>query len=149
MHAQEYLESFGDRLRSEDRGGDRASRSLSQPRRRSAATRPGRVDRKALQLCRQVEHTLGDVLAGDCDDEILRGLAVLAVQPAPDASRLMVTVAPGVASRPWPVEEVMIRLQQVAGRLRAEVASSITRRKTPTLVYQVLPGSALQREPIG
>lgn len=132
-----------------DEGLDDGLALRSNRRRRSSHGRgkghgPGRdsgpaVDHKALQLCKQVAHTLADLLAGDCDDEILRGLDVLAVQPAPDASRLLVTLAPGAAACPCPPEEVISRLNGVARHLRSEVASAITRRKAPTLIYQVIP----------
>ena len=37
------------------------------------------VDRKALQLCRQIERTIGLVLSGELDDDRLRDLMVLSV----------------------------------------------------------------------
>lgn len=95
-----------------------------------------RSDRKARQLCGQVAETLGQVLAGQADD-VLCGLIVAAVEPAPDASRLLVTVR-----APLPVEgagpdEVLGRLERASGRLRAEVAAAITRRRTPTLAFRL------------
>ena len=50
------------------------------------------LDRKALQLCHQVAETLEEVLA-ECGDGLLQALRVLDVEPAPDASRLLVTLA--------------------------------------------------------
>lgn len=49
-------------------------------------------NRKARQLCRQVAETLELVLSGDCHEEILQTLHVVSVEPAPDASRLLVTL---------------------------------------------------------
>ena len=50
-------------------------------------SRRGRVvNRKALQLCRQVARTLTGVLAGECGDERLRDLLVESVQAAPDST---------------------------------------------------------------
>ena len=50
--------------------------------------RPAQPDRrKAWQLCSQVARTLSDVLAGQCDDQLLCSLDVLKVEPAPDTSR--------------------------------------------------------------
>src|SRR5437660_11636997 len=46
---------------------------------------PRRTNRKALQLCRQVERTLGFVLAGECGDDLLRELCVVSVVPAPNS----------------------------------------------------------------
>ena len=103
---------------------------------------PGRIhkqeNRKAKQLCRQVAETLDQVLSGETGDEVLRGLRVSGVVPAPDSSRLRVTLSadcePGAFDRAL-VEQ---RLAHYKGRLRCEVAAAITRRKTPTLVFNVL-----------
>src|SRR5215510_3945579 len=61
------------------------------------ARQPGR---KALQLCRQVSEALGSALAG-CADAVLQDVLVVAVEPAPNAGRLLVTVAaaPSAADR--------------------------------------------------
>jgi ribosome-binding factor A len=105
---------------------------------RSRSKRPGpsrpKTDRKTLQLCRQVAQTLGDVLAGRCDDAVLQGLDVVDVLPAPDASRLLVTVRPLGPEEPGRVLE---RLGRASGRLRSEVAAAITRRKTPVLAFRL------------
>src|SRR4051812_18582032 len=50
-------------------------------------------NRKAMQLCAQVGETLNLVRAGECGDALLRERAVVAVVPAPDPSRLLVTLA--------------------------------------------------------
>jgi len=93
--------------------------------------------RKTLQLCREVERTLGAVLSGECDDDLLRELTVLSVVPAPNAGRLLVTVAlPASAS--VPVEEVLRRLLRLAGHLRSEVGAAVSRRKTPELALRVV-----------
>jgi ribosome-binding factor A len=91
--------------------------------------------RKDLQLCRQVAETLSLVLSGELNDDVLRDVQVVAVTPAPNASQLLVLVssAPGET----PIAEVVLeRLSTVAGRLRAEVASAITRRRAPKLLFQ-------------
>ncbi len=98
----------------------------------------GKPDRKALQLCSQVGETIDLVLSGEFDDERLHNLRVVRVTPAPDCSRLLVTLyadlAPGTAS----VEEILTLLDRVAGRLRTEVALAITRRRAPRLSYQII-----------
>jgi ribosome-binding factor A len=100
--------------------------------------RSGRkTHRKAWQLCGQVAEALGAALAGDCGDDVLRDLQVVAVEPGPDASRLLVTVRldpPPESVRP---ELVLDRLAQASGRLRCAVAAAITRRRTPTLAYRL------------
>jgi ribosome-binding factor A len=90
-------------------------------------------NRKALQLCGQVARTLGLVL-WECGDNLLRELAVEAVQPAPTAARLLITLSapPGVD-----VALVLQRIQRAAGLLRSEVAAAVNRRKVPELTYRV------------
>jgi ribosome-binding factor A len=90
-------------------------------------------NRKAMQLCRQVEQTLHLALAG-CADPILQELLILHVQPFPDSSRMLVSVQ--AESEPMVVQE---RLRAAAGILRREVAAGIYRRKTPELIFQVIP----------
>jgi ribosome-binding factor A len=98
--------------------------------------RPG-GKRKTLQLCREAERTLSAVLGGECDDDLLRELVVVSVVPAPNAGRLLVTVArPGSVA--VPVEEVLRRLLGVSGRLRGELAAAVSRRKAPELAFRVV-----------
>jgi ribosome-binding factor A len=93
--------------------------------------------RKALQLCRAAERTLSAVLAGECDDDVLRELLVLSVVPAPNVARLLVTVAlpPSVGV---PVAEALRRLIRASARLRSEVAAAVSRRKAPELAFRVV-----------
>lgn len=104
--------------------------------------RQGRSDRwqgrKCLQLCRQIAETLDLVLSGECDDEVLQNLQVVSVVPAPNASRLLVTVVCDVADGPTDSQAVLERLERQSARLRCEVAGAIHRRRTPTLAFQVL-----------
>ena len=95
-------------------------------------------DRKAQQLCRQVQQTLSLVLSGEFADEVLQSLFVESVVPAPNASQLLVTVSAADGSEDA-VESGLIlqKLEHVAGQLRSEVAAAITRRKTPRLMFQV------------
>lgn len=96
-------------------------------------------DRKTRQLCSQVADTLNYVLSGECDDELLQNLQVMSVAPAPNASQLLVTVYPLTASATASdAADIRRRLANAAGRLRAEVAASITRKKAPRLLFQVV-----------
>jgi ribosome-binding factor A len=97
------------------------------------ARRPGR---KALQLCRQVAEALGSALAG-CADDILQDLLVVAVEPAPNAGRLLITLAATPSAVEHDVATVAAHLHRAAGWLRSEVAAAIHRRKTPELTYRV------------
>jgi ribosome-binding factor A len=94
-----------------------------------------KAERKQRQLCRQVQEAVGQALAA-LDDSILQIAWVMDVEPAPDASRLAVFVrAPAGAPR----DEVLSRLEKIAGYLRSEVAGAITRKRAPTLTFRVLP----------
>ena len=55
-------------------------------------------DHKAKRICRQVAETLDQVLSGETGDDILRNLRVESVVPAPDSSRLFVTLRPRLVS---------------------------------------------------
>ena len=99
-----------------------------------------RSDRSTRRLCSQVREALMYALAGSCRDEVLQSLYVADVEPAPDASRLAVTleVAEAALVDTALVDGVHARLALVAGLLRAEVAASIHRRRTPELVFRVV-----------
>ena len=77
------------------------------------------------------------MLSGESHDEILRGLIVEKVEPAPDAHRLLVTVCPFAPDKDFAPIVVLERLKLSVGRLRAEVSRSISRRKVPELVFRV------------
>lgn len=109
-----------------------ASRGRSSHGRNSAGP-----DRKALQLCHQVAETLEEVLA-ECGDAVLQELRVLDVEPAPDASRLLVTVAvDGWGDPSADPSRIHEHLSRAAGHLRSEVAGAITRKRAPVLVYRL------------
>lgn len=95
-------------------------------------------DRKAKQLCRQVAETLDQVLSGEISDDVLRGLRVSSVVPAPDASRLLVTLYADCDPNEFNRDEIEQRLAVRQGQLRCEIAASITRKKTPTLAFNVI-----------
>jgi ribosome-binding factor A len=105
----------------------------------------GRDDRKDLQLCRQVGRTI-EMTLGDFGDDVLSGLLVEAVVPAPNAGQLLVTVRPMFADQ-TPVGEILERLERVSGSLRTEITRSINRKKTPRLLFQVVAAPVLPAEP--
>jgi ribosome-binding factor A len=53
---------------------------------------PKQANRKGLQLCGQVKDALHLALGG-CADEVLQGLTVVSVEPAPHTKRLRVLIA--------------------------------------------------------
>lgn len=95
----------------------------------------GRTNRKALQLCRQISHTLGSVLAWESGDDLIRDLLVLSVDPAPDSTRVLVTISLQTTAD---VSLVLEKLRQHSGRLRTEVAAAIHRKRVPELVFRVV-----------
>jgi ribosome-binding factor A len=101
-----------------------------------------RADRKVQQVCKEVERTLSYAL-GACGDDVVRDLVVLFVEPAPDGSRLMVTVSPSSPSQTLSASEIGERLDRVRGRLRQEIASALQRKRTPELAFRVVPPSGL------
>jgi ribosome-binding factor A len=90
-------------------------------------------DRKTQQLGHQVADTLGQALA-DLSDDVLQSLYVVSAEPAPNASRFVVTVSAPPAET---VDALLVleRLDRASARLRAEVAAAITRKRAPLLVF--------------
>lgn len=91
--------------------------------------------RKALQLCAQAAQALGYALSWETNDDVIAGLLVESVVPAPNSTHLLVTVT---APSEVPVDEVLNRLPGHIGRLRAEVARSIHRKRVPELSFRVV-----------
>jgi ribosome-binding factor A len=99
------------------------------------------VHRKTLQLCSQVADTLNLVLSGECADEVLQCLQVVEVVPAPNASQLLALVSPASTDSTLDPATVLKHLAVANGRLRAEVAGAIVRRKAPKLIFQFVGGN--------
>jgi len=99
-------------------------------------------DRRTLQMCGEVRRTLDLVMSGECDDEVLRGLYVQSVVPAPDAAHLLVTVSPLDPRDDTPPHTVLQHLQIFAGKLRTAVAESINRRRAPDLMFHIAAPNA-------
>lgn len=96
-----------------------------------------RRDRKVGQICREVSRTLACAL-GASHDGVIGDLTVVAVEPAPDRSRLMVTVCSASASQ---AELPIVRERLLSGRgfLRAEIAAALQRKRTPELAFRIVP----------
>ncbi len=93
-----------------------------------------RPDIKALRLCGQVARAISLALAGEFDDEVLLSLTVVSVDPAPNASRLLVTVT----AESGDPDLILARLNGVRGILRAGVAATVCRKRAPELSFLVL-----------
>jgi hypothetical protein len=96
------------------------------------------VDRKTLQLCRQVERALAMALAGECDDDMLRELSVDSVKSLGSAAQLLVRVRVP-ASIGVSTFDVLARLEAHSARLRHLVARAVCRKRTPALSFILLP----------
>ena len=93
---------------------------------------------KVRQLCNQVAETLGLVLTGEFGDERLQSLRVVSVDPAPDASQLLVTLRTDDPCDGSETQEILNRLAAVRGRLRCAVAAAISRKRTPKMLFRVI-----------
>lgn len=94
--------------------------------------------RKTWQLCSQVHDSLRLIL-GEAADERLHALEVREVLPAPNDSQLLVLLFALDPLAAEEREEVVSSLEVAAGWLRSEVANSITRKRAPRLLLQLLP----------
>jgi len=101
---------------------------------------------KAHQLCRQVMETINYILAGDLGDARLHQIMVDSVTPAPDASRLLVSVRVMALKPDGDLNDVQAALQGASGLIRCEVASVVQRKKAPELVFQVIPEEGVPHE---
>jgi ribosome-binding factor A len=106
---------------------------MAAAKRRSGGESGRSGDRKTLQLCRQVSRSLSYVL-GSLGDDVLGGLHVESVEPAPNASHLLVTVS-SLDAEASP-ETILIRLHAAQPRLREEIARDIHRRRVPELTFR-------------
>ena len=94
-------------------------------------------DRKALQFCSQIrwalEYEINDTLEG------FEAVTISEVLPAPNTSNLLVmleTLEPTTWEQAATIEsKMLLRIQA----LRAVVAQSIHRRKTPSFTFRVRP----------
>jgi ribosome-binding factor A len=96
-----------------------------------------RAARKTGQLCREVQRALAAAL-GALDDPLLAAAYVVAVTPAPDAGRLLVTVAPPAGATDLAL--LLERLRRAAGELREELAADLQRKRTPELAFALAVG---------
>ncbi len=106
-----------------------------------ASSRQRRDQHKARRLCRQAFRILSLALGDFAHDPILADLAIQSVDPAPDASRLVVCVY-SLTQPPLLLPEVYAKLEEISGRLRHELAQHITRKRAPELAFIYMPAAA-------
>jgi ribosome-binding factor A len=95
---------------------------------------------KTEQLCKQVERAVALVI-GEWADDVLLGAAVAAAEPWPDAARLRITVVLASGRTSEHAQDAHKALTHAAGRLRAEIAHSIHRKRVPEIAFQVMLAS--------
>jgi ribosome-binding factor A len=117
--------------------------SAARPRERGGRgdARGGRGDARGAAraigpLRREIERTLIGGLAGARDPR-LRDLMIIGVDPAPDASCFQVTVAAPAPLDPDAHAALMASLRAARGTLRAELARSLQRKRTPELRFAI------------
>ena len=113
---------------------------------RGESGRPGSGDPRARRLCHQVARTLNAVLAAETGDETLRDLMVVSVAPAPSVGHLLVTVRSAGGAEPG---QILTRLAAATGRLRSELAASISRRRVPTFAFRIAVTEDQAQKPAG
>jgi ribosome-binding factor A len=67
-------------------------------------------------------------------------LQVVEVAPAPDASQLLVLLAPVVTTADFDAAATSQAVLRASGWLRSQIAAAITRKRAPQLVFRVVPG---------
>jgi ribosome-binding factor A len=96
---------------------------------------PRAEDRKLKQLAREVYRVLSQALA-ELADPRLESAFVIEVRPAPDARRFAVQVSAGAGAIASDVEAA---LTVARAHLRGELAAALARKRTPELVFEVVP----------
>jgi hypothetical protein len=100
---------------------------------------------KALQLCKQVERSATATLASECDSAALVGAAIASVEPAPDASRLRVTVVLVQGKNADDLADARASLMRSAPAFREDVGRTIHRKRVPEIVFDVWLAAEVSR----
>ncbi|MDZ4686637.1 MAG: hypothetical protein SH850_16320 [Planctomycetaceae bacterium] len=118
------------------------------PATRSPGRSDHKPDRKTWQLCAQVLRALEFALCEACSHALQQMSHVQSVEPAPDATQLLVTVAVRDAASAAELQQLHAELVRCQGRLRSAVAAAITRRKAPSLSFRVVTEASLRSDPL-
>ena len=96
-----------------------------------------RNHRKDRQLCKQVFQALSMELACMQYRPWARDMYIERVEPAPDASRLLVSISFFTPRDPSGASDALARLRRMTASMRQEVAAAICRKKTPELLFDL------------
>ncbi len=102
-------------------------------------------DYKTQALCKQVRRALVLALAGECGDPVLQSLMIEDVLPAPNAGRLLVRAYARTTNSEPTVAAILQRLDRVHGLLRARIAESIARKRTPEIFFNIIAVDTVPR----
>lgn len=105
---------------------------------RASSVPQGKIDRKAAQLCSQIHRAL-DYIIPDVLRDTEWDAMVLDVQPAPNTGHLLVLLQAIGKLDDEGLRALELAVVQRSGAIRTAIASSIQRRKTPTLTYRFVP----------
>jgi hypothetical protein len=103
-------------------------------------------NRKAMQLCKQVERAVAVTLATVPDCDSLLGASVACVEPAPDAGRVRAIIVLAPEHETADAAEARAALVRWTPEFRAEVGAAIHRKRVPEIVFDVRLAEELGRE---
>ena len=104
-------------------------------------------NKKIHRLCSQVMRTLNVSLSTEGRHDLLQGLSVDTVQPAPNASRLLVSVSTIKPLHQEECEELRQLLKQMKGLFREELAIVLHRKHVPDLIFQLFAPTPKNERP--
>jgi ribosome-binding factor A len=99
---------------------------------------PARSDHRDRSLCRQAMEALQLALSDATGEARLDGAWVAAVDPAPSARRLLVSVVAPQATIASDAEAALEALVEMKPWLRAEVARAVHRKRVPDLAFRIV-----------
>lgn len=94
---------------------------------------------RLARLCKVIERVACSVLEEMSADDVLRHCEILGVMPGSTRARMNIEVGLQLSDDGPGVLQVLQGLDGLKGRLRAEVARSINRKRAPILVFDVVP----------
>lgn len=108
----------------------------------------GHEEIKARQLCKQVMRSLQEAFIGEFEDPVLQDLMIVSVDPAPNASQLLVTLDDSAVLKGIGRNRIRAKLERVCGFLRSQIADTIHRRRVPQLFFTFVGLEPEEPQPI-